>query len=666
MNINYHKEANMAESEIKDPQRLRFLEALSYRFPSIAKASTEIINLSSILQLPKETEHFLTDIHGEYEQFNHIMKNASGAVKEKIDKVFGFELSNEDKKELATLIYYPEEKIKLVTDSGQDMHEWYRVMLQRLIRMARKAGSKYTRSKVRRTIDPDFAYIIEELMSEAESPDKKKYYDEILEAIIRTGRAEECISAFANTIQRLCVNRLHIIGDVFDRGPGPDLVMDTLIETRHVDFQWGNHDVIWLGAACGNRCCIATVLRLTVRYGNLDIIEDHYGINLIPLLRLAMKYYSNTDCSVFKIKYDKDYYDLSALPLDMMMHKAIAVLQFKLEGTVIRRHPEYHMDDRLLLDKINYEDKTVTINGETYPMLDCDFPTIDPKDPYRLNEDEAIVIEKLRTEFINCHKLQKHARFLISKGSLYLIYNSTLMYHGSIPMNEDGSFREVQVGSKTYKGRALLDKLDGCVRKAYYLEPGPERDRASDTMWYLWTHEASPLFGKKKMATFERYFIADKKTHEEPKSPYYTHYNNEDIINSIFLEFGLDPENSQIINGHVPVKQKIGETPVKCGGKLFIIDGGFSRAYQSTTGIAGYTLISDSYGFRLVYHDPFTSREDAIRTGSDIKSSMFIEKKSNRRLAVADTDTGARIRAQIAELEELLQAYRDGDIRELE
>ena len=324
------------------------------------------------------------------------------------------------------------------------------------------------------------------------------------------------------------------------------------------------------------------------------------------------------------------------------------------------------MDDRLLLDKINFEDKTVTVNGETYPMLDCDFPTIDPKDPYRLNEDEANVIEKLRAEFIDCHKLQKHARFLINKGSLYLIYNSTLMYHGSIPMNDDGSFREVQVGSKFYKGRALLDKLDGCVRKAYYLEPGPERDKAADTMWFLWTNEASPLFGKKKMATFERYFIADKKTHEEPKTPYYKLYDNEEIINSIFEEFGLDPDSSQIINGHVPVKQKKGETPVKCGGKLFIIDGGFSRAYQSTTGIAGYTLISDSYGFRLVYHDPFTSREDAIRTGSDIKSSMFIEKKSNRRLAVADTDTGARIRAQIAELEELLQAYRDGDIRELE
>lgn len=649
-----------------DPTELRFLQALSYRFPSIAKASSEIINLSSILQLPKETEHFITDIHGEYEQFNHIMKNGSGAVKEKIDKVFGFELSNEDKKDLATLIYYPEDKIKLVRDSGADMHEWYRVMLQRVIRMAKKAGSKYTRSKVRKTITPDFAYIIEELMSENDSPDKKKYYDEILEAIIRTGRAEECISAFANMIQRLCVNHLHVIGDVFDRGPGPDVVLDTLIATPNVDFQWGNHDAIWLGAACGNRCCIATVLRLTARYGNLAIIEERYGINLIPLLRLAMKYYSKTDCSCFKLKYDKDSYDLADLPLDTMMHKAVAILQFKLEGTVIKRHPEYHMDDRLLLSNIDFENKTVTVDGVTYKMEDTDFPTIDPKDPYRLNEDEEALIEKLRLEFINCHRLQRHARFLISKGSLYLIYNSSLLYHGSIPMNEDGSFREVQIGGQFYKGRALFDKLDGCVRKAYYMEPGKERDRASDVLWFLWTHESSPLFGKTKMTTFERYFIADKKAHEEPKTPYYKLYNDENVINNIFADFNLDPEISHIINGHVPVKQKKGESPVKCNGKLFIIDGGFSRAYQSTTGIAGYTLISDSYGIRLVYHEPFTSKEDAIRKGSDIKSAVYIEERTTRRLAVADTDTGVKLRAQIAELELLLRAYRDGLIRERE
>ena len=656
----------MPDIEKKDPSELRFLEALSYRFPSIARASTEIINLSSILQLPKETEHFITDIHGEYEQFNHIMKNGSGAVKEKIDKVFGFELSQGDKKDLATLIYYPEEKIKLVRDSGTDMHEWYRIMLQRLIRMAKKAGSKYTRSKVRKTIAPDFAYIIEELMADSESPDKKRYYDEILEAIIRTCRAEECIAAFANMIQRLCVNHLHVIGDVFDRGPGPDAVMDTLCSYPSIDFQWGNHDAIWLGAACGNRCSIATVLRLTVRYGNLDIIEERYGINLIPLLRLAMKYYSKSDTSCFKLKYDKNSYDLADLPLDTMMHKAAAILQFKLEGLVIGRHPEYQMQDRLLLHKINYEKKTVVVEGVEYPMLDTDFPTIDPKNPYKLNEDEEALIEKLRLEFMNCPKLQRHARFLISKGSLYQIYNNSLLYHGSIPLNEDGTFRDVQVGNSYFSGKALLDKLDGCVRKAFYMEPGPERDKASDVLWFLWTHEASPLFGKKKMTTFERYFIADKKTHEEPKTPYYRLYNDENIINNIFEEFGLDPEDSHIVNGHVPVKQKKGESPVKCNGKLFTIDGGFSRAYQSTTGIAGYTLISDSYGFKLVYHEPFTSKEEAIRTGSDIKSSVFIEKKSNRRLAVADTDTGVKLRTQIKELEMLLKAYRDGDIREKE
>lgn len=644
----------------------RYLESLSYRFPTIAKASTEIINLSSILQLPKETEHFLTDIHGEYEQFNHILKNGSGTVKKKIEDIFGFELSAEDKKDLATLIYYPEEKIALVKATGVNMHDWYRTMLLRLIKVGRKATMKYTRSKVRKCIDPEFAYVIEELLTETDAIGKERYYEGILEAIIQTGRANECIAALAHTIQRLVVNHLHIVGDIFDRGPGPDKILDRLMELQSVDIQWGNHDVVWMGAACGNPVCIATVLRLSARYCNLDIIEDSYGINLIPLMKFAMEYYTEDPCECFKIKYNPDTYDLSDLPLDMKMHKAVAVLQFKLEGQFVMRHPEFHMEDRLLLDKIDYENKKITLYGNTYDLEDVNFPTIDPKDPYKLSEAEQQLMDHLIASFMGCERLQKHVRFLLSHGSLYLVYNNNLLFHGSIPMNEDGSFREVTLEGKTCKGRALMDLLDNYVRRAYYAHPGAEKNYATDILYFLWTHPDSPLFGKLRMTTFERYVIKDKKAHEEPKTPYYKLYNEEEIINSIFDEFDLPHDESHIINGHVPVKQKKGESPVHCNGKLLIIDGGFSRAYQATTGIAGYTLISDSYGLRLVYHEPFTSTEDAIRTGSDIHSETYLVQKVTRRQMVGDTDTGEALREQIRDLEALLAAYRSGELRERE
>ncbi len=644
----------------------KYLEALSYRFPSIAKASTEIINLSSILQLPKGTEHFMTDIHGEYEQFIHILKNGSGTVRSKIDDVFGFELSQEDKTDLATLIYYPEEKMKLVKAAGTNMHDWYRTMLLRLIRMTRRASMKYTRSKVRKSIDPAFSYIIEELVAVNDSTAKEHYYEGILEAIIRTGRATECINAFAHTIQRLVVNHLHIVGDIYDRGPGPHIIMDTLMNYHSVDIQWGNHDVVWMGAACGNLACIATVLRLSARYGNLDILEDGYGINLIPLMRFALDTYGDDDCACFKVKYDPATYDETNLSTDTKMHKAVAILQFKLEGQLIKRHPEFQLDDRLLLDKIDYEHKKITLYGNTYSLDDVYLPTVDPKDPYKLSEAEQFLIEKLQASFLSCSKLQSHVRFLLSKGSLYLIYDSNLLFHGSIPLNEDGSFRQVTLEGNTYRGKKLMDVLDNYVRKAYYQGPGPEKDYATDVIYYLWTGASSPLFGKERMTTFERYLIQDKKAHEEPKTPYYKLYNREEVVDRIFEEFGLDPAVSHIINGHVPVKQKKGESPIKCGGKLLVIDGGFSRAYQSTTGIAGYTLISNSYGLKLVYHEPFTSTEDAIRTGKDIHSEIFVVEEVTKRQLVNDTDTGKLLRDQIADLEKLLAAYRSGELRERE
>ena len=644
----------------------KYLESLSYRFPSIAKASSEIINLSSILQLPKGTEHFLTDIHGEYEQFVHILKNGSGTVRGKIDDVFGFELSLEDKKELATLIYYPEEKIKLIQKSGVNMHDWYRTMLLRLIRMAKRASMKYTRSKVRKSIEPEFAYIIEELMSQNDVIAKEGYYESILEAIIRTGQATECVKAFAHTIQRLVVNHLHILGDIFDRGPGPHIIMDTLMGQHSVDIQWGNHDVVWMGAACGNLACIATVLRLTARYGNLDTIEDGYGINLIPLIKFAMDIYGDDDCECFKVKYDPETYELSDLPSDMKMHKAVAVLQFKLEGQMIKRHPEFQMEDRLLLEKVDYLNKKIHLYGQDYDLEDVSFPTIDPADPYKLSEAEENLMERLRSAFLGCSKLQAHVRFLLSKGSLYLIHNSNLLFHGSIPMNADGSFRSVTLEGKTYQGRALMDILDNYVRRGYYLDPGPEKDYATDIIYFLWTNAASPLFGKERMTTFERYLIKDKKAHEEPKAPYYKLYNNEEIINQIFDEFDLKHEKSHIINGHVPVKQKKGESPIKCGGKLLVIDGGFSRAYQSTTGIAGYTLIANSLGLRLVYHEPFTSTEAAIQSGSDIRSETFVVEAVTKRQLVKETDNGKILMDQIRDLEALLSAYRSGELRERE
>lgn len=645
-----------------DDLELKYLKSLSKQYPTIAAASTEIINLQAILNLPKGTEHFMTDIHGEYEQFNHILKNGSGSVRRKIDEEFGNTLSIKDKKSLATLIYYPEEKLDIVMQQEDEdsIEDWYKITLHRLVQITKRVSSKYTRSKVRKALPSDFSYIIEELITEkAEVQDKEAYYNEIIHTIIRIGRAPEFIVALSNLIQRLVIDHLHIVGDIFDRGPGPHIILDTLCQYHSVDVQWGNHDIVWMGAASGHLACIANVIRMAARYGNLDTLEEGYGINLIPLATFALDAYKDTDCEAFAIKYNTDY-DTKDLSLDMKMHKAIAVLQFKLEGQLIMRRPEFAMQDRLLLQHIDYENKVLVLDGVSYPMKDVDFPTVNRNRPYELTEQEEQVMERLRQAFVKCEKLQKHVRFLFSKGGLYKVYNSNLLYHGCVPMDEEGNFNKVNVYGEEYSGKELYDVLEHYARKGYYSHDMKEKLKGQDIIWYIWAGPNSPVFGKDKMATFERYLVEDKELHKETKNAYYRLLDSEMVVNRILQEFGLDEAHSHIVNGHVPVERKKGETPIHCGGKLLVIDGGFSKAYQDKTGIAGYTLVVNSHGMRLVAHEPFESTESAIINESDIFSDSFILETAALRQKISDTDIGAELRESIHQLEELLQAYRDG------
>ncbi len=642
---------------------LEYLRCLARQFPTINKTASEIINLQSILSLPKGTEHFLSDIHGEYEQFNHVLKNGSGAVKRKIDDEFGDILSAEEKRELASLIYYPEEKVEMVASSGRDMDEWYVVMINRLIRVCKSAASKYTRSKVRKSLPPDYAYVIEELITgRRDLSNQEAYYNEIIKTVIRIGKAPELIVALGNTISRFVVDHLHIVGDIYDRGVGPHICMEILMHHHSVDIQWGNHDVLWMGAGAGNLACIATVLRISARYGNLNILEEGYGINLIPLVQYSLVTYQDDPCECFELHYREEEYDTKNAFIDRKMHKAISVLQFKIEGQLIKEHPEFGMDDRLLLDKMDLERGVVTIEGVEYPLLDTNFPTINPDDPYELTEVEKDIMNKLRRAFMNCEKLQQHIRFLYAKGSLYKTYNGNLLYHGCVPLNEDGSLREVVLDGVAYKGKSLYDALERYLRKGYFAIDPVEKKKGLDMLWYTWINGNSPVFGKRKMTTFERYFVADKDTHKEPKDPYYSWYDKDETVKMILEEFGLDGEKGHIINGHIPVASKKGESPVKCGGKLIVIDGGFSKAYQPTTGIAGYTLIYNSYGFLLAAHEPFKSVELAVKEGLDIHSDTVLVENVERRQTVADTDDGKEIQKNIDELEALLAAYRSGKI----
>lgn len=643
-----------------EPMKLKYLERMSELYPTIAKASTEIINLQAILNLPKGTEHYITDIHGEYEAFSHVLKNGSGSVRRKIDQVFGHTMSQQEKKSLATLIYYPREKMALEKKKEADMEEWYKITLYRLIEVCKKTASKYTRSKVRKALPEDFAYVIEELITErSDVTDKESYYEQIIQTIIAIGRAEEFIVALCELIQRLVIDHLHILGDIYDRGPGPHQIMDKLTTYHSLDIQWGNHDILWMGAASGQSSCIATVVRICARYGNLDILEDGYGINLLPLATFAMTYYKDDPCTCFKIKGTNRLNPVEQ-ELNKKMHKAITVIQFKLEGKLLMRRREFGMADRALLDDIDYTEGTIKIGHQTYHMLDNYFPTIDPENPYELSREEREVVDRLVFAFVNCEKLQKHMQFLLKKGSMYKIYNRNLLYHGCIPMNEDGSFKEVSVYGKTYKGKALYDVLDSYVRKAFVAVNEEEREKGRDILWFIWSSPNSPLFGKDKMATFERYFLEDKETHVEKKNPYYSFLEDEEVADSILEEFQVTEDCRHIINGHVPVHHTAGESPIKCKGKILVIDGGFSKAYQKETGIAGYTLIYNSWGMILAAHEPFTSTSDAISKESDILSDRILVKRTTQRKTVGETDTGMKLKERIAELEELLEAYRNG------
>ncbi|MGI6094154.1 MAG: fructose-1,6-bisphosphatase [Lachnospiraceae bacterium] len=643
---------------------LKYLQRLAELYPTIAKASTEIINLQSILNLPKGTEHFLTDIHGEYEAFSHVLKNGSGSVRKKINEVFGHTLNKQDKKALATLIYYPREKMKLIKKTEPNMEDWYKITLYRLIEVCKRVVSKYTRSKVRKALPPDFAYVIEELITEkAEIIDKEAYYDEIIKTIIAIGRAEEFIIALSELIQRLVVDHLHILGDIYDRGPGPHHIMDKLMKYHSLDIQWGNHDIVWMGAATGQRACIATVIRICARYANLDILEDGYGINLLPLATFALSTYENDPCTCFGIK-GGDTDTREERELNKKMHKAISIIQFKLEGQLIARRPEFHMDDRRLMHKVDYEKGTITLDGKEYELKDKSFPTVDPANPYALSEAEEMVMERLVYAFTNCEKLQQHVIFLLKKGNLYKIYNDNLLYHGCVPLTSEGEFQEVEVYGKKYRGKALYDILEVYVRKAFFALNETEREKGRDIMWYIWAGPYSPLFGKDKMATFERQFLNEKELHKEKKNTYYTMLENEETVDRILTEFGLDPEVGHVINGHVPVHHTGGESPIKCNGKLLVIDGGFSRAYQKETGIAGYTLIYSSHGLFLAAHEPFTSAENAIAQETDILSDSIIVHRMAERRRVGDTDNGKALKERISELKELLEAYRSGIITE--
>ena len=630
-------------------EELRYLQRLAELYPTIGKASTEIINLQSILNLPKGTEHFMSDIHGEYEAFAHVLRNGSGAVRKKIDDVFGHTLSNNDKRALATLIYYPKEKMRLVKKTEEDMQNWYKITLYRLIEVCKTTASKYTRSKVRKALPADYAYVIEELITEkAEVLDKEAYYDSIVDTIIEIGRAENFIIALAELIQR----------------PGPHFIMDRLMEYHSLDIQWGNHDAVWMGAAVGQKVCIATVLRNSIRYGNMDILEDAYGINLLPLATFALEVYKDDPCEVFEMKGTSNYNAVEK-ELGRKMHKAISIIQFKLEGQLIRHHKEFHMENRCLLHRIDPEKGTITLpDGKEYPLLDTKFPTIDWKKPYELTSGEKDVMERLEAAFRNCEKLQKHMRLLLDKGGLYKTFNGNLLFHGCIPLNEDGSLKEVQIYGKTYKGKELYDVLEAYVRRAFFSVDGEEQRKGSDILWFIWASPNSPLFGKDKMTTFERYFIADKETHKEIKGAYYHLLENEEVVDSLLREFGLDPAQGHIVNGHVPVHQGEGESPVKCGGKVIVIDGGFCKAYHKVTGIAGYTLIYNSYGLILCAHESFTSTEDAVSEESDIVSNRVSVHYTTKRRLVGDTDTGKALKERISELVQLLEAYRRGIIKE--
>ena len=653
-----------------------YLQLLSQSFPTIADAAKEIINLEAIMNLPKGTEHFLADLHGESEAFQHVLKNASGNIKRKVNELFGNTIRESEKKELCTLIYYPEEKLELIKAQESDLDDWYRITIHQLVRVCRDVSSKYTRSKVRKSLPEDFSYIIEELLHErTDDIDKAAYVAVIVNTIISTGRADDFICAICNVIQRLAIDQLHILGDIYDRGAGAHKIMDTLRQYHSWDIQWGNHDILWMGASAGNDACICNVLRLCLRYANLSTIEE-YGINLVPLATFALEVYGDDPCEEFIPRLlPGNEMDEKTRQLTAKMHKAIAVIQFKEEAQIFKRHPEWQMENRCLFDHVDYEKGICELDGHKYEMGSCHFPTIDPADPNKLTDEETLLMQKLHHSFRISEKLHKHIRTILSHGCMYAIHNSNLLFHASIPLNDDGSLKEVEIyPGKKYAGKDLMHNIGMLIRAAFQtnsasgeLAAAPEeypREYARDYFLYLWCGSDSPLFDKSKMATFERYFLKDEETFKEEKGNYFKLRNSEEVCDRILDAFEVKGDNRHIINGHVPVHASKGENPIKAGGRLMVIDGGFSEAYHKETGIAGYTLVYHSRGFQLVQHEPFTSARDAIVRETDIKSTKQIVEMSAHRILVADTDKGEELRAQVRDLKELLYAYRHGIITE--
>lgn len=639
---------------------LAYLKLMSREYPTVEAASSEIVNLMAICGLPKGTEYFFSDLHGEYEAFIHLLRSSSGIIREKIKETFGHIVSEEDEIQLANLIYYPDRQIAKLKQEQRYTEDWQRIALYRLVQICKEVSSKYSRSKVRKKMPPEFAYAIDELLHVDYNDDNKKvYYSEIIRSIIDIEMADSFIIALCRLIQNLTIDNLHIIGDIFDRGPRADIIMEELMQFHDVDIQWGNHDISWMGASTGNPACICSVLRIAISYNGFDVLEDGYGINIRPLSMFAAKVYHDDPCARFMPRIlDQNIYDAVDPGLAAKMHKAIAVIQFKVEGQIIKRHPEYEMDNRILLTAIDYEKGTVTIEGKEYPMMDMNFPTIDPADPLKLSQEEEELLHTLTLSFCHSSLLHKHIKFLYSNGSMYKCCNSNLLYHGCIPMKEDGSFDEMVVDGRGYRGKELMDFIDKQVKNAYFLpDSAPDKETSRDFMWYLWCGAKSPVFGKDKMTTFEHYFVEDREASREKMNPYYKLSVQEEYCDRILEEFGLLTTGSHIINGHVPVKIKDGETPIKAGGKLFIIDGGLSKAYQGTTGIAGYTLIFNSRHLALAEHKPFDPKKEST-------PRVSIVEKMQKRIMVADTDDGKELARRIEDLKELVAAYRKGALKE--
>ena len=653
----------------------RYLRLLSDKFPNSDAVVTELINLHAILSLPKGTEHFVSDLHGASNAFIHMIKNASGVIRRKVDDIYGDSITEQEKRALCALIYYPDERIRWVQQHGLSeealpmqeatIDEWYARRIHQILNITRGVSVKYTRSKVRKMLPKNFAYIIEELLYESSiENDRSRYFHAIVDGIISTERAEQLLIAISYLIHNLAIDTWHIVGDIFDRGPGAAKILEVLSTVRDYDIQWGNHDIAWMGAFAGNWAMIATVLRVSIRYANIETLEEDYGINLLPLANFAMETYGNDPCVVFQTKdFENNPRLTRSAQLMAKMHKAISIIQFKLEGQTILRHPEYQMNDRLFLDKIDYQDGTITIGSHTYPITDTFLPTIVPDDPYVLSQEEHELMEQLARSFRKSEKIQKHLRMLYQHGSLFLVRNGFLLYHAAIPLNDDGTFMEVDACGQRLKGKALMQRIDHVIRQAYFGK-GQEKANALDYMFYLWCGYGSPLYHKDKMSTFERYFIGVPELEYERKGAYYAMADQRDVCEMILREFGLDPENGRIINGHIPVRTIKGETPMRAEGKRFVIDGGFSKPYQEKTGISGYTLIYNSHGIQLVEHEKFESREQAALSGLDIHSRVQLEDFTHQRILVSDTDRGRELTRQVDDLKHLLQAYQRGFIKE--